>query len=77
MKLLKELNLTNNKLFWSPLSAELGKLKTLVKLDLSNNQLAELPGELGNLASLQWLNLSHNQLTVIPPEFGNAIYYLN
>lgn len=46
---LQDLNLSENKLFFSPLTPELGKLNSLTKLDISNNQLDELPTELANL----------------------------
>jgi len=69
---LRELWLTNNKLFFSgPLTPNLGKLKNLVKLDLSGNQLEELPAEMGQMVLLQYLDISNNSLQVFPPEFGN------
>ena len=41
--------------------AEIGQLKKLEFLDLSNNQLTGLPYELGNLSNLKVLNLSGNK----------------
>jgi hypothetical protein len=43
---------------------------TLLALDLSANQLTELPAELGRLRKLVALNLSDNQLTDLPAELG-------
>jgi len=40
--------------------AEIGQLKYLEILDLSNNELTGLPNELGNLQNLKTLNLSGN-----------------
>ncbi|MEM9218584.1 MAG: COR domain-containing protein [Cyanobacteria bacterium P01_F01_bin.150] len=38
------------------------------ELDLSDNQLSELPHEIGKLTSLQTLDFSSNQLSELPPE---------
>lgn len=75
LKTLKELILNNNKLFFSPLTPDLGKLNQLIKLDLSFNQLDTIPSELGNLINLEHLNISNNQLKTIPPEIGKK--YIN
>ena len=40
-------------------------------LDLSGNQLSEVPPELGSLSSREWLDLSGNQLSGVPPELGS------
>ncbi|MFM7513801.1 MAG: leucine-rich repeat domain-containing protein, partial [Cyanobium sp.] len=40
------------------------------ELDLSHNQLTELPESLGQLTQLQMLTLSDNHLTALPESFG-------
>lgn len=50
---------------------EIGDLKQLKKLYLSNNLLNEVCPELGMLTSLQELNLSTNNLSSLPKELGN------
>lgn len=49
---------------------EIGALRMLETLDLSNNQLKSLPPELCLLKSLLWLDISHNNLTKLPQHFG-------
>jgi internalin A len=49
---------------------EIGKLRTLKDLDISNNQLTRLPPEIGELENLTELNLYNNQLYQLPPEIG-------
>ena len=64
-------------LYWENLKNKLkynGTVKELLnskQLDLSCNQLTEIPKEIGNLYKLQELNLSSNKLTEIPKEIGN------
>jgi DNA-binding XRE family transcriptional regulator len=46
-------------------------LENLTLLDLSKQELLELPPEIGNLINLQELNLIDNKLKTIPSEIGN------
>jgi len=43
----------------------------ITKLNLSYNELTELPKEIGKLSQLTYLNLSYNKLTELPKEIGN------
>ncbi|RXG52318.1 Leucine-rich repeat protein 1 [Armadillidium vulgare] len=48
-----------------------GKFKdSLVNLDLSNNNISELPFSIGKLKKLKILNLSRNKLVQLPYSFG-------
>lgn len=42
----------------------------MLKLDLSNNQLDELPSAIAQLSALQYLDLSNNALKALLPEYG-------
>ena len=44
--------------------------KDIKKLDLSSNQLTQLPSEIGHLTRLTYLTLSSNRLTQLPSEIG-------
>jgi len=50
---------------------EIGGLKNLEMLGLSENKLTRLPEEIGNLTDLDFLYLSKNQLTSLPKSVGN------
>src|SRR5205807_5990757 len=54
----------------TPKNIEYNEQGYLIKLDLSQSDITQLPEELGQLASLQELSLSGNQLTHIPAELG-------
>jgi Leucine-rich repeat (LRR) protein len=57
-----------------PLPHELGNLKNLQNLFVSNNQLTgPLPKELGNLHNFNQINISHNKITgAIPSNYGRT-----
>lgn len=46
------------------------KPSQVTTLDLSNQNLGEVPSEIGKLTNLRVLNLEHNNLTVLPEEIG-------
>jgi Leucine-rich repeat (LRR) protein len=56
-----------------PVHEQVVELQELRILDLSNNQLSELPPEIGNLVNLRVLYLQDNQLTRLPPEIGKLV----
>jgi Leucine-rich repeat (LRR) protein len=61
--------------------AEIGQLKDLEILDLSNNKITGLPNELANLKALKILNLAGNQyleqdLNIIRRSLPNVQYIL-
>jgi len=49
---------------------EIGNLRRLAQLDLSENKLTKLPEEIGCLANLTDLLLSQNQLEYLPDSIG-------
>ena len=49
---------------------EIGQLKRLTELDISENQLVHLPPELGGLVSITDLCLSFNHLEELPDSIG-------
>lgn len=55
---------------------ELGQLKKLTQLDVSENKLERLPQEIGGLVSLTDLHLSQNQLEYLPDGIGIWCSYL-
>ena len=76
-----QINLAYNMLLGT-LSATLGQLNALQRLDLHGNDLdGPLPATLGNLSALQYLDLSASGLAgaALPPEWGNlsALRYLD
>src|SRR5437899_4298777 len=65
-----ELDLSQS--YMTRLPEELKGLTHLQRLNLSNNQLTQIPPEeLAQLINLQRLNLHKNQLTHIPPELAH------
>ena len=67
---LEKLDLSHNMLTGA-LQSQIGNLKKLKVLDLSNNQFTGVPAEVGQLRDLEVLDLSDNQLTGLPNELGN------
>lgn len=67
---LQQLDVSGNRLTGAPQS-QIGQLKNLTFLDLSDNMLTGLPAELGRLNKLETLDVSNNQLTGLPMELGN------
>lgn len=57
----------------SSLPGSIGKLKCLVALDMSYNQLEHLPPELGQCVKLNSVDLQHNKLVDLPEEIGQLI----
>ncbi|KAJ1403828.1 Leucine-rich repeat [Sesbania bispinosa] len=56
---------------WLPDS--LGKLSSLVTLDLSENRIVALPSTIGGLSSLTRLDLHSNRITELPDSIGNLL----
>ncbi|KAM7261271.1 hypothetical protein ACFE04_026746 [Oxalis oulophora] len=68
------LNLQNNlsdQIQWLPDS--IGKLSSLISLDLSENRLVALPPTIGGLSSLTRLDLHSNKITELPEAIGNLL----
>eukprot|EP01137_Pigoraptor_chileana_P013374 Opistho-2@66817 len=61
------------------LPASIGRLASLVEMDVSNNMLVELPREIGYLPSLRILNASCNSIASLPASIGDlsALHSLN
>ena len=51
-------------------SVELGIIQNLEVLNLSNNQVSQLPSNIGELKNLKVLNLSNNQVSQLPSNIG-------
>ncbi|KAG4939027.1 hypothetical protein JHK82_044772 [Glycine max] len=62
---------------WLPDS--IGKLSSLIKLDLSENRITVLPSTIGGLSSLTSLNLHSNKIAELPECVGDllSLVYLN
>ena len=52
------------------LPVEIGKLGSLIYLDVSDNFLRDLPSSIGHLVSLEVLNLDNNRLTNLSETIG-------
>ncbi|CAI9110435.1 OLC1v1010454C1 [Oldenlandia corymbosa var. corymbosa] len=76
----RELNLEGrlmDQVDWLPDS--LGKLSSLISLDLSENRIVALPDTIGGLSSLQKLDLRGNRIVELPESVGDLLnlVYLN
>ncbi|KAH0909185.1 hypothetical protein HID58_032506 [Brassica napus] len=77
-KATQELNLQHklmDNLEWLPDS--LGKLSSLVRLDLSENCIMSLPATIGGLLSLTRLDLHSNRIGQLPESIGNLMNLVN
>ena len=54
-----------------PTYEDIEKLKNLTKLNISYNNITELPESIGNLTNLTDLNIGSNKLTKLPNWIGN------
>ncbi|KAI7728015.1 hypothetical protein M8C21_006082 [Ambrosia artemisiifolia] len=70
----KDLNLSNklmDQIEWLPDS--IGKLTSLITLDLSENSLVVMPSSIGNLSSLTKLDLHSNKIMELPESIGDLV----
>ncbi|KAK9069391.1 hypothetical protein SSX86_011294 [Deinandra increscens subsp. villosa] len=70
----KDLNLRNllmDQIEWLPDS--IGKLSSLITLDLSENRLVALPSSIGSLSSLTKLDLHSNKIIELPESIGDLL----
>ncbi|KAF7829077.1 plant intracellular Ras-group-related LRR protein 4-like [Senna tora] len=73
----RELNLQNklmDQVDWLPDS--IGKLSSLITLDLSENRIMALPSTVGGLSSLTRLDLHSNRITELPDSIGDLLSLL-
>lgn len=52
-----------------------GKLQQLVTIDVSYNELTEIPEEIGNCKLVTFLDLLHNKLTRLPESLGKLLLF--
>ncbi|XP_024987678.1 plant intracellular Ras-group-related LRR protein 4-like [Cynara cardunculus var. scolymus] len=70
----KDLNLRNklmDRIEWLPDS--IGKLSSLITLDLSENRLVALPSSISGLSSLTKIDLHSNKIVELPESFGDLL----
>ena len=66
------MNLARNpNLNYKEVLAGLSKIPALTELDLSENELTEMPEELGGLTNIEEINLSMNKLEKLPASIAN------
>lgn len=65
-KTIESINASHNRLFYSPITPSIADLACLLYLDISSNQLEEIPDELFDMRFLKQLKLADNMLKVIP-----------
>eukprot|EP01125_Pyxidicula_operculata_P019826 TRINITY_DN7215_c0_g1_i1.p1 TRINITY_DN7215_c0_g1~~TRINITY_DN7215_c0_g1_i1.p1 ORF type:complete len:916 (-),score=159.66 TRINITY_DN7215_c0_g1_i1:120-2531(-) len=73
---LQTLDLSYN-LLSGPLDSSIGSLKSLLVLNLSNNQLTSLPESIGELNNLKQLNVSDNSLENLPIQISQLASLLD
>jgi len=56
---------------------EIGSLRKLTQLDLSDNKLTKLPEEIGGLANVTDFLISQNQLEYLPDSIGRSFAVLS
>jgi len=71
LRSLRVLDLSNNVIRHFPPEVADGLGNTLTELDLSYNELQDVPNELGKLKRLVRLNLANNYLRQLPPNMGS------
>ncbi|CAN4083615.1 unnamed protein product [Withania somnifera] len=64
-------NKLSDQVEWLPDS--IGKLSSLITLDLSENRITVLPTTIGGLSSLQKLDLHSNRIVELPDSFGDLL----
>ncbi|KAI9208832.1 uncharacterized protein BJ171DRAFT_577183 [Polychytrium aggregatum] len=64
---LEEVYASGNRLFYVPIPPKISSLVNLRVLDLSSNQLEEIPAEIGQIQTLETVILYSNDLKVFPP----------
>jgi Leucine-rich repeat (LRR) protein len=67
---LKQINLSSNDFLTIPKQLFSAALTKLEKVDVSSNELAEIPPGIANLVNLHDLNLDHNAIASLPDEIG-------
>lgn len=69
LRRLEVLSVPNNKIEWLPF---IGELENLRMLDISCNDLKDLPPAIGSLERLEFLDARINQFSELPEELGNC-----